>query len=394
MKKTKFAYLFATTLVAGTMGLTSCQEEVENPAATGENTEVTIGLSVAPSTRATAGDVNLDGTNPIKNVAVVPFVGSAPQRSFFWETVNATTEPKKAQLNTGVNSFKVYGNLSAAQAAKAKDVYSLTNADFALATTSEITVSGQTFYAPHTQLYYFKNATQFYTATEGADWKTASYGALTNSVDGAKYIKIDDVNYAVGVLIAAVLNGDANNNCFYTNAAGTEDATNAAGAGVTVSGIVVSGQKDFTVDFATTGLAKNVYETAAKGAFVETANKVGTGNTEANKAANLYMIASPSATDNVSVNIEFNLPQGYFLKKTDGTTVIGSADKATKLYLGLQLTPKEGKNVFINDYVTYLNATVKNWGLASDKPVDVTDAEIGVEFDVTWEEGNIYDVEI
>lgn len=392
MKKTKFAYLFATALVAGTMGLTSCQEEVENPAATGENTEVTIGLSVAPSTRATAGDVNLDGTNPIKNVAVVPFVGSAPQRSFFWETVNATTEPKKAQLNTGVNSFKVYGNLSDTQKAKVQDSYSLTDGDFALAETAEITVPDQTFYAPHTQLYYFKNATQFYTATEGANWAGATYGGLTNSVVGAKYIKIDDVNYAVGVLIAAVLNGDADNACFYTNAQGTEGATNAERAGVTVSGIVVAGQKDFTVDFETTGEAKNVYETADKGAFVETANKVGTGKTEANKAANLYMIASPSATDNVNVNIEFNLPQGYFLKKTDGT-VIGSADQATKLYLGLQLTPQTN-NVFVADFITYLNATVKNWGLASDKPVEVTDAEIGVEFDVDWEEGNLYDVEI
>lgn len=31
MKKTKFAYLFATALVAGTMGLVSCSEEGENP---------------------------------------------------------------------------------------------------------------------------------------------------------------------------------------------------------------------------------------------------------------------------------------------------------------------------------------------------------------------------
>lgn len=30
MKKTKFAYLFATALVAGTMGLVSCSEEGEN----------------------------------------------------------------------------------------------------------------------------------------------------------------------------------------------------------------------------------------------------------------------------------------------------------------------------------------------------------------------------
>lgn len=387
MKKTKFAYLFATALVAGTMGLTSCQEEVENPAATGEST-VTIGLSVAPSTRATADDVNLDGTpNAIANVAVVPFVGTAPQRSFYWESVTTTSTPKQAQLNTGVNSFKVYGNLSEAQAAKVKDVYSLANSDFALAETAEITVPDQTFYAPHTQLYYFKNATQFYTATEGTNWAGATYGGLTSSVVGAKYIKIDDVNYAVGVLAAAVLNGDADNNCFYTNAAGTEGATNAAGAGVKVSGIVVDGQKDFDVNFATINAGKTVYETAAVADFA--AQSVGTANQD---AANIYMIASPTGTENVNVNIEFELPANKYLKKTDGTVIGGTS--ATKFYLGLQLTPTTDHNVFVADFVTYLNATVKNWGIASKTPVVVTDAEIGVVFDVTWQEGNIYNVEI
>lgn len=387
MKKTKFAYLFAAALVAGTMGLTSCQEEVENPAATGEST-VTIGLSVAPSTRATADDVNLDGTpNAIANVAVVPFVGTAPQRSFYWESVTTTSTPKQAQLNTGVNSFKVYGNLSEAQAAKVKDVYSLANSDFALATTSEITVSGQTFYAPHTQLYYFKNATQFYTATVGTSWAGATYGDLTSSVVGAKYIKIDDVNYAVGVLAAAVLNGDADNNCFYTNAAGTEGATNAAGAGVKVSGIVVDGQKDFDVNFVTINDAKTVYETAAVADFAT--QGVGASN---QGAANIYMIASPTADADVNVNIEFELPANKYLKKTDGTVIGGTS--ATKFYLGLQLTPTTDQNVFVADYVTYLNATVKNWGIASKTPVVVTDAEIGVVFDVDWKEGNIYNVEI
>lgn len=369
------------------MGLTSCQEEVENPAATGEST-VTIGLSVAPSTRATADDVNLDGTpNAIANVAVVPFVGTAPQRSFYWESVTTTSTPKQAQLNTGVNSFKVYGNLSEAQAAKVKDVYSLANSDFALAETAEITVPDQTFYAPHTQLYYFKNATQFYTATEGTNWAGATYGGLTSSVVGAKYIKIDDVNYAVGVLAAAVLNGDANNNCFYTNAAGTEGATNAAGAGVKVSGIVVDGQKDFDVNFVTINDAKTVYETAAVADFAT--QGVGASN---QGAANIYMIASPTADADVNVNIEFELPANKYLKKTDGTVIGGTS--ATKFYLGLQLTPTTDHNVFVADYVTYLNATVKNWGIASKTPVVVTDAEIGVVFDVDWEEGNIYNVEI
>lgn len=104
------------------------------------------------------------------------------------------------------------------------------------------------------------------------------------------------------------------------------------------------------------------------------------------------MIASPTAdAENVNVNIEFELPANKYLKKTDGTVIGGTS--ATKFYLGLQLTPQT-YNVFVADYVTYLNATVKNWGIASKTPVVVTDAEIGVVFDVDWEEGNIYNVEI
>ena len=196
------------------------------------------------------------------------------------------------------------------------------------------------------------------------------------------------LNYAVGVLAAAVLNGDADNNCFYTNAAGTEGATNAAGAGVKVSGIVVDGQRDFDVNFVTINDAKTVYETAAVTAFATAA--IGTAN---QGAANLYMIASPTGSEDINVNIEFTLPAGYFLKQTSGE-VIGSAESDTKFYLGLQLTPTTEHNVFVADFVTYLNATVKNWGLASEEPVTVTDAEIGVVFNVEWQEGNIYNVEI
>lgn len=134
-------------------------------------------------------------------------------------------------------------------------------------------------------------------------------------------------------------------------------------------------------------MSKTVYETAAVADFAT--QGVGTSN---QSAANIYMIASPTAdAENVNVNIEFELPANKYLKKTDGTVIGGTS--ATKFYLGLQLTPQT-YNVFVADYVTYLNATVKNWGIASKTPVVVTDAEIGVVFNVEWQEGNIYNVEI
>lgn len=81
MKKTKFAYLFATALVAGTMGLVSCSEEGENPMPTnGETTKVAISMSLEQQTRATADQVNMGSEiQNINNVIIVPMVNDIPQ---------------------------------------------------------------------------------------------------------------------------------------------------------------------------------------------------------------------------------------------------------------------------------------------------------------------------
>lgn len=399
MRMNKCAYLFAAALVASTVGMTSCSNEdvagIEN--IQGQQTKVSLGLSVkgaGVNTKAAGADMNFDGQADIKNIAVVPFVGTAVQKPipFANITEGATTEIKTVQMVNTVNEFKVYGNLTDAQYKKVNNgVYELSDADFALTTASN--VGGTQCYNPHTQLYYFADAKSFYRATEGADWSTASYGgAVTGAINDAKYIKIDNVNYAVGVLAAAVMNGDATK-CFYTDEEATQGAMDAATAKVTVSAVLVEGQKDFNVNLAPTGDAKTIYVAADKsGAFGTKINS--TDDAAAN--GNVFSVVSPTANgEAVNVNIEFNLPQNVFLKTTTGK-VIGSADNATKFYLGLKMTKdeKHTNEVFAGDFVTILNATVKNWGIASETPVTVTDAQIGVVFDVKWQQGNIYDVEI
>lgn len=397
MKTNKSMYLFAAALVAGTMGMTSCSnDEMDENLAKGKNTDVTIGLSVRNSsvdTKAAGSDMNFDGKADIKNIAVVPFVGTAVQKPITFANITndeTTTEIKTVQMVNTVNSFKVYGNLSDEQYAKVNDgVYGLTNTDFALtpiATTS--------YYNPHTQLYYFTNATSFYRSSTGETWASADWGtASTGAIGTAKYIKIEGVNYAIGVLAAAVMNGD-DTQCFYTNEAATEGAQTAATAGVTVSAILVEGQKDLTVDLATTGDAKTIYVAADKAGAFSTKKINSTADAAAN--GNLFSVVSPTAGgEAVNVNIEFNLPAGNYLKTTTGD-VIGDAGTATKFYLGLKLTKDDQhtNEVFAADYITILNATVKNWGIASETPVTITDAEIGVVFDLSWQAGNIYEVEI
>lgn len=117
MKKTKFAYLFATALVAGTMGLTSCSEEGENLIPTdGKTTKVAISMSLAQQTRATADEENMGAAiADINNVVIVPFVGDVAQNIITMPKFTASTETNKyyktATLAQSVNKFRVYGNL-------------------------------------------------------------------------------------------------------------------------------------------------------------------------------------------------------------------------------------------------------------------------------------------
>lgn len=405
MRMNKCAYLFAAALVASTVGMTSCSNEevagIEN--IQGQQSNVTMGLSVKGAGSRAAADMNFANPTAITNVAVVPFVGTAPQKPIQWASVTSTTDPKTVQMVNTVNSFKVYGNLSVTQYAKTLNAYTLTDEDFALSVADGPIkdVNKQDCYNPHTQLYYFKNATSFKRATTGTDWASASYGTDEEGVIGsAKFIKISDVNYAVGTFVAAIMNGDETA-CFYSDADLTGPAKTAADAGVKVSGIMIEGQKDFDVNLTVKGDDKTVYEKADKeGAFAS--DKV-TGTSDALDKGNIFVIVSPSDENKeINANIEFTLPANTYLKLTSGDKIGGESE--TKFYLAVKMkTAKSGNEtgstynvnrVFAADYVTILNATVKNWGIATDEPSTVSDAQIGVEFDVTWKSGNIYDVEI
>lgn len=398
MKKTKFAYLFATTLVAGTMGLTSCQEEVENPVA--KEGSVTIGLSTV-ATRATADGVNMGAKlQQIDNVIVVPMIGDAYQNPIlfgnFTPTADAKVTKQTRTMSQAVTRFKVFGNVCEGYVTPAtlSESSVFTGLTFTAPTWESGAPADGTYSKPHELYYYYDTNTTGFSAsktawdtTEPADWATG-----VKLLGDNKSVKITPVNYAVGVLAAAIQNGDVTTD-FYTNEGLSEGQSKFDGSQITVSGITIAGQtQSFDADFAPSGTV-NVYETAAVGTIGS--DKV---SNDARDKGNIYSVVAPTDAETVTLNIEFTVAEGHYFKLANGTT----ATPGMKLYLPVVLDKKlatkpvaEGATgIFQADKATFLNAKVMQWGLASTTPVQTTDVTIGVEFDVEWGEGLTFDVEI
>lgn len=404
MKKTKFAYLFATTLVAGTMGLTSCQEEVENPVA--KEGSVTIGLSTV-ATRATANDVNMGSTlQQIDNVVVVPMIGNAYQNPILFGNFDPKDTKVTKQTRTmseAVTRFKVFGNVCEGYVTPAtlSETTVFTGLTFTAPTWTEgAPAGGATYSKPHELYYYYDTNGVGFSASEDV-WDTTEPSNWITGVQllgSYKSVKITPVNYAVGVLAAAIQNGDVTT-AFYKDAACEGVSNTFDGSQITVSGITIAGQtQSFDADFTPSGTV-NVYETAAAGTIATDDSKKVSNSARGN--GNIYCVVAPTTaeTETVTLNIEFTVASGVYFKLADGKTIVGNGQK---LYLPVVLNKElaskpaaEGATeIFQADRATFLNAKVMQWGLASETPVETTDVTIGVEFDVTWGEGLSFDVEI
>lgn len=405
MKLNKSAYLFAAALVAGTVGMTSCSsEEVIDATEQGVENKVTLALSVADKfgTRSTADEVNLgDNLQPVANVTVVPMIGTASLNPIaigdLNPGVNNGTVEKITPLNSLVNAFKVYGNVPA-------ESFDATKAfpGFTISTTKIEGIQGiggSDLYNPHKLYYYGYAKAGEKSIYVGDNFATATTElAADKSVGSSKYVKITGINYAVGVLAAAVLNGDKNTVVYSKNGSDNYvETADKAGDQITLKGIFFDNQKqEFDEDFNAQGTDISVYSEACKTTFADQAVSFSDSKI---KDANYYVIANATtndAQDWVKGNFVFTLAAGKYIKVGAGNTdadFIGG-ENATTIYLSFQLQPKDGKAVFAKDYTTIINATVKNWGLASDTPIEVTDATIGVVIDMTWQEGLQYDVEI
>lgn len=398
MKKTKFAYLFATALVAGTMGLTSCQEEVENPASVdGKTTKVAISMSLAQQTRATADEVNMGAKiADINNVAIVPMVGDLAQNVIAMGTFKATeaiTHYKNATIPQTVDKFRVYGNLPSALTDNAPFVFP------SLAQAAAGTGDLASFVKPHALYYYAEadnkngSSNKFQIGT-GADWASAAWADIADNatVGTNTLIRIKGVKYAMGVLAVGVLDGSDKNKMIFKDAEGeTTYSINTVGVEkpFVVDGIVVEDQpKDFDAKFGETGGNVMVYETAAAADLLS--GKLAFDGSNKVSGANVYCVVAPEDKDLVIANIRFQNKSGKTLVLNSGETVANGG----YFYLYARLRQKDSQNIFAAATSTLLNATVKDWGRATKEIVESTDVEIGLEIDTTWAQGISFDEEI
>lgn len=424
MKLNKSAYLFAAALVAGTMGMTSCSNEeiIDDAAVAGTENTVTLSMSVADKfgTRSTADEVNL-GTSmsDIQNIWVVPMIGDTRQNPISMGTLSPGTDKtksveKKTTLNSRVDGFKIYGNVTPDEGFSFNESAVAQNFTVtvgrAKAGEQDLEINNVPMYNPHGLYYYGVAKAGTQVADDPVGKGNIYVGAAANpstvlgtgeTIGENTYVKVDGVDYAVGVLAAAILNGDKTTPVFSSNSDESVIADDYAYNHISVSGIIINNQKlKLDQDFKHVGGESGtenvgaIYEEVAtgKGAFATSTLSNGSA---AN--GNLYVVVTETAAnENVSANIEFTLAQGYYIKVGDNQ-YIGSADSDTKFYLPVSLKPETtglNRTVFMKDYSTILNATVKNWGLASKTPVEVTDVNLAVEIDLNWRSGIVYDQDI
>lgn len=420
MKLKNGMYLFATAIVAGTMGLASCSSDEEAAGGTdlgslinGKKNDVTLALSVkgAVDKRLSQNEANMGSTiQTISNIYVVPMISTTtPQASSVYlnpikmpDFTNGLSRVEEtAKLNENINEFKVYGNISKLDESKIFDgvTSTLVQIEDAPYDASKVT---STLHNPH-GLYYYGHAGITGNQIYGGETLDAASTAIVvgMSIKGYKAIKLSNVNYAVGMLAAGIINGDSEA-CFYDNSELTGTGKTAEEAGIKVHSIIIGGQSQtLDTDFERVGTdLVSIYEEATgvnTDGFVDQAVSFGQSDGKVAGASFYSVVAATKDNEDVSMNIVFEMPANTYIKNEKGETLGGTT--ITYLFLPLVLTDDKadadgGKDVFMKDYTTLLNATVTDWGRVSGSEVISTDVNIGVEINTAWQKGVTYEEEI
>lgn len=400
--------LFSKSLMVAAAALTlvSCSNEEEVPVNPyeGKTSDVTVVMSiVGAGSKSSASEVNMDGNvQNINNAVIVPMVGDAYQTPIvFADPIQAGTgnvSKKVKTLPQTVNRFRVYGNATKCTADETK-VFTKEHLTFEVGTSTPI--NEVDFYAPHGLYYYLDtDAKSGYKAATNSNWDDVNWtetGYTKEPIGVNNCVKIDGVKYAVGVLAAAVKNGDTTTTFYDSENDATQkqngNTWQEGNGAIEISGILIYDQaKSFDDSFTASGDEVNVYEEVADGmAAINNANTVNEGS---RGTGNIYCVVSPTVANTVSLNIEFKANKYFYL--ANGTTLIKPNDK---IYLPVVLdkelaTNKGAAEIFEAAKATFLNATVKNWGLASKTPIESTDVTIGVEFDASWAAGLNFNLDI
>lgn len=224
-------YLFAAAIVASTVGLSSCSNDEEGVGGTdwknGPTKDVTLSLSVKKvSKRITSDEANQGNTiQEIKDIWVVPMVGNEYLQPISMGNItptNASPDLKKvATLNTSINKFVVYGNVGDSDGTWSESSI-FVEPEFSLMQKTGVPEAiKSTTYEPY-PMYYYGLAGEGTNPIKGYTDKDFTQGEATITAGdpiGSSYaaIKVSGVNYGVGLLAAAVLNGDEDEVFYPTN---------------------------------------------------------------------------------------------------------------------------------------------------------------------------------
>ena len=120
---------------------------------------------------------------------------------------------------------------------------------------------------------------------------------------------------------------------------------------------------------------------------------------------NIYSVVAPTTETSIVVNFQFrNNTSRYFVLNSEDSEVsstgkYGLANVVAPgdyFYLATTLNRDNNgdRDIFAAFPSTLLNATVNDWGKASQSPVQTVDVELGITVETDWAEGIVYDVEL
>lgn len=443
MKKTFVKSAWMMAAVMGAFTFSSCNNDEPNPTPDpvdlGEEVEVAIGVRLAGrpggpalKTASTANDLNFGSTlNDIKNIVIVPYVGSNASANIVFGDYDidgtANSQYVEATIPQATNKFRVYGNV----AGNFSSTQGVTIPDLDNSSMGSIPDAATlTAVYPAHPLYYYVEAAgttdagttgfKVGTSTTAGDVYTTATNAPTDGTVGTnnRVVIAENLRYGVGALAAAVLDGVAQKDSIFflgteaeskiTPVEGSYIAWEDFGASntdsITVEGIVIEKQaKGFNADFTPKAETVSVYAQAASGSNKMVTDKLSYGSAGAiNNAGNIYSVVAPTTENSIVVNFQFKNNSNRYFVLNDAALSEGSYNAADVVapgdyfYLATTLNrDADGdKDIFAAFTSTLLNATVKDWGKASQTPVETVDVELGITVETAWAEGIVYDVEL
>ena len=446
----KYAWMSAA-LLAGAVGFTSCSSDDDGgsvPFGQGEKSEAQMAVafkSLSKSNKGTAADANLDGTTPkllqtIENLVIQPGDGTTygAYVNLGSLTVDASGKvtPSGLTEKTGAqNAVEYYSNQTISLPDETKsmkffggDVMEGTTLKSTVGLGEEVTgISSQDSekkYYKMPKLYYYGLDNQLqYATTDYAStstWTDVGTSGLQKN-DNVKSVRMDGINYAVGMLQSTVKLGA---NCQIlavtdeTQATDLKDengvisvdeskvATIENEEAIEIVGFIINDQQA-TVSPAAGFVAGSTVGTAT----VYDAQGDGTGGvkiTTTGTATNYTrLFETPASQESMLVTLRCKNVSGHKIatrkawNDDDQSYELGFIAKDAEFFLTVNLVKGDASgtanSIIDQDYTTKANFTINSlynaYSVMDPEYTDI-DATVGVLVDLAWQEGYTFDATI